>query len=53
MKEAPIRIINCLIDDTMYIVESTFSSSARETVCEKVKRLILGSTHEQELKMVS
>ena len=53
MKEAPIRIDSCLIDDTMYIVESIFSSSARETVCEKVKRLILGSTHEQELKMAS
>ena len=53
MKEAPIRIDSCLIDDTMYIVESTYSSSDRETVCEKVKRLILGSTHEQELKMAS
>ena len=53
MKEAPIRIDSCLIDDTMYIIESTFSSSARETVCEKVKRLILGSIHEQELKMAS
>ena len=53
MKEAPIRIDSCLIDDTMYIVESTFSSSARETVCEKVKRLILGSNDVPELKMAS
>ena len=53
MQEKPVRVTKRQIGDTLYIIESTTSAAARETVCEKVKRLILGSTPAQELKMAS
>ena len=53
MQEKPVRVTKRQIGDTLYIIESTCSASARETVCEKVKRLILCRTHEQELKLAS
>ena len=37
------RITHSQIDNTMYIVESVQSSSATETVCNKLKRLILNN----------
>ena len=52
-EEKSVRVIKRQIGDTLYIIESTSSISARETVCEKVKRFILGSTPAQELKMAS
>lgn len=52
-EEKPVRITKRQIGDTLYIIESTCSTSARETVCEKVKRLILGSTPTLEIKMAS
>ncbi|MBQ2927167.1 MAG: hypothetical protein IJD98_01190 [Oscillospiraceae bacterium] len=53
MQEKPVRVTKRQIGDTLYIIESTCSTSARETVCEKVKRLILGSTPVTEMKMAS
>ena len=53
MQEKPVRVTKRQIGDTLYIIESTTSAAARETVCEKVKRFILGSTPAQELKMAS
>ena len=53
MQEKPVRVTKRQIGDTLYIIESTSSISARETVCEKVKRLILGNTPAQELKIAS
>ena len=53
MQEKPVRVTKRQIGDTLYIIESTSSASARETVCEKVKRLILGGTPAQEIKMAS
>ena len=53
MQEKPVRVTKRQIGDTLYIIESTCSVSARETVCEKVKRLILGRNEAQELKMAS
>ena len=37
------RITHSQIDSTLYIVESVQSSSATETVCNKLKRLILNN----------
>lgn len=37
------RITHSQIDNTLYIVESVQSSSASETVCNKLKRLILNN----------
>ena len=53
MQEKTVLITKRQIGDTLYIIKSTTSPSSRETVCEKVKRLILGSTHGQELKIDS
>ena len=53
MQEKPVRVTKRQIGDTLYIIESTCSASARETVCEKVKRLILCSTPVTEMKMAS
>ena len=53
MNDNSVRVTKRQIGDTLYIIESTSSISARETVCEKVKRLILGSTPTQELKIAS
>ena len=53
MQEKPVRVTRRQIGDTLYIIESTSSISARETVCEKVKRLILGRNEAPELKMAS
>ena len=52
-EEKPVRITKRQIGDTLYIIESTCSASARETVCEKVKRLILGSALVPEVKIAS
>ena len=52
-EEKPVRVTKRQIGDTLYIIESTCSASARETVCEKVKRLILGNTPVTEMKMAS
>ena len=53
MQEKPVHVTKRQIGDTLYIIESTCSASARETVCEKVIRLILGSTPVTEMKMAS
>lgn len=37
------RVTHTQIDNTLYIVESVQSPSAVETVCNKVKRLILNN----------
>lgn len=37
------RVTHTQIDNTLYIVESVQSPSAAETVCNKVKRLILNN----------
>ena len=53
MQEKTVLITKRQIGDTLYIIKSTTSPSSRETVCEKVKRLILGNAPVQELKMAS
>ena len=52
-EEKSVRVTKRQIGDTLYIIESTCSASARETVCEKVKRLILASVPTLEIKMAS
>ncbi len=51
--EKSVRVTKRQIGDTLYIIESICSVSARETVCEKVKRLILGSTPVAGMKKAS
>lgn len=44
MEQHPVRITAGERNDTIYIVEYATGSSARESVYEKVKRLILEDT---------
>lgn len=43
-------IIRKSIGGTLYIVESVTSSTARETACDKIERLILGSLQAKNKK---
>ena len=43
MEEQIVNVTIKQIGDTLYIVESAISSSARETAYDKVKRLILSN----------
>ncbi|HBX88327.1 MAG TPA: hypothetical protein DEG09_06905 [Marinilabiliaceae bacterium] len=42
-----------VIGDTLYIIESAVSSTAKETVYDKLKRMILNDTTRFEIKKAS
>ena len=53
MEEKTIHTIEKQIGDTIYIVESAVSSTAKETAYDKLKRLILNDTNSVQIKKVS
>ena len=53
MEEKTIYTTEKQIGDTIYIVESAFSSTAKETAYEKVKRLIKNDTNITNIKAAS
>ena len=50
MDEKTISITEKVIGDTLYIIESAVSSAAKETACNKLKRMILNDTASLEMK---
>ena len=50
MEEKTISITEKEIGDTLYIVESAVSSTAKETAYDKLKRMILNDTKSLEMK---
>ncbi len=48
MDDPSAYIVEKTIGNTVYIVENVFSKNARETVHEKVKRLILNDTESDQ-----
>ena len=50
MDEKIISITEKVIGDTLYIIESAISSTAKETAYDKLKRLILNDTKSLEMK---
>lgn len=42
-----------VIGDTLYIIESAVSNTAKETAYDKLKRLILGEAESQKIKLAS
>lgn len=44
MEEKIVAVTKKQIGDTLYIIESSISASAKETAYDKVKRLILNDT---------
>ena len=53
MEEKTININEKVIGDTLYIIESAISSTAKETAYEKLKRMILNDTASLETKKAS
>lgn len=53
MEEKTVFITEKEIGGTVYIIESAFSSSAKETVYDKVKRLIKNDTNITNFKSAS
>ena len=50
MDEKTISITEKAIGDTLYIVESAVSSTAKETAYDKLKRMILSDVKSLEMK---
>ena len=53
MDKKPVRVTEKLIGDTLYIIESAVSNTAKETAYEKLKRLILNESESQRIKLAS
>jgi len=53
MDEKTISTTEKLIGDTLYIIESAVSSTAKETAYDKLKRMILNDTTSLEIKKAS
>ena len=53
MEEKTVNITEKVIGDTLYRIESSISSAAKETAYEKLKRMILNDVTNLETKKVS
>lgn len=53
MDEKTICVTEKVIGDTLYIIESTISSTAKETAYDKLKRMILNAPANLEIKKAS
>ena len=53
MDEKTISVTEKAIGDTLYIIESAVSSTAKETAYDKLKRMILNGTAKLELNKAS
>ena len=50
MDNKPVSVTEKVIGDTLYIIESTVSDTAKETAYDKLKRMILNDTKSLETK---
>ena len=53
MDNKPVSVTEKVIGDTLYIIESAVSSTAKETAYDKLKRMILGELERQKIKPAS
>ena len=53
MDNKPVSVTEKVIGDTLYIIESAVSSTAKETAYDKLKRMILGELECQKIKPAS
>ena len=53
MGEKTISVTEKVIGDTLYIIESAVSITAKETAYDKLKRMILNDTVSLEIKKAS
>ena len=53
MENKPVSVTEKVIGDTLYIIESAVSDTAKETAYEKLKRMILGELERQKIRLAS
>ena len=53
MEEKPVSVTEKVVGDTLYIIESAVSDTAKETAYDKLKRMILGELERQKIKLAS
>ena len=53
MEEKTVSVTEKVIGDTLYIIESAVSDTAKETAYDKLKRMILGELERQKIKLAS
>ena len=53
MDNKPVSVTEKVIGDTLYIIESAVSSTAKETAYDKLKRLILNEAESQKIELAS
>ena len=53
MDNKPVSVTEKVIGDTLYIIESAVSDTAKETAYDKLKRMILGELERQKIKPAS
>ena len=53
MDNKPVSVTEKVIGDTLYIIESAVSSTAKETAYDKLKRMILGELERQKIELAS
>lgn len=53
MENKTVSVTKKVIGDTLYIIESAVSDTAKETAYEKLKRMILGEVESQKIKLAS
>lgn len=53
MDNKPVSVTEKVIGDTLYIIESAVSSTAKETAYDKLKRMILNELERQKIKLAS
>lgn len=53
MDNKPVSATEKVIGDTLYIIESAVSATAKETAYDKLKRMILGELERQKIRLAS
>ena len=53
MEEKTVSVTEKVIGDTLYIIESVVSITAKETAYDKLKRMILGELERQKIRLAS
>lgn len=53
MDNKPVSVTENVIGDTLYIIESAISDTAKETAYDKLKHMILGEVESQKMKLAS
>ena len=53
MDNKPVSVTEKVIGDTLYIIESAVSDTAKETAYDKLKRMILNEMERQKIGLAS